>query len=782
MLGTLTNPFALEGDMTAGRIEKWRTATERTCNIEPPPPQAMNESSNCYCAICSGPLHDSAFRDARAGHEANIDWIKGVWVLKQEHTWSGWPIRTLVAGEGRHHGNNDWASNHRGYFGWQPSCRLYRDLDSSRPAFPFHQPCYQLLTLVLFGGDRDVSGQDLDALFTTMQSLTTYSAAHLELNYGFGEIDPRRRSYWAYEPKQDWLLSDPSRSEEVKGYLRAFLSSASLSRPRITSINLAAKIVQDLFAKLPFEIIHMVAWDFTLTDLLNLSRASWVVNVQLRDNQRLWGRILETEIIPFYLELRELEKEEDCLLERHHPKDLCVWIYSSTCPETGYETPVPGIANRRRIWQACLQFKDLHQRYVDSLAGHDTGPTRSSLTGFESVNLTYGHAYRTAWPFPQQAAVDDMERYQPLLRSWDTLAEARRHLVDVEWHTDETLDTIRVTPCLDEPGILPGDTFVDVKPQATEVPCGDWIRQLILHIPAFDPDRHKASSYTILPRGVTFAVKSGNELNFGETDNGHHMRPLVASCDEAVIIGLSCHLSMVRKELFAIASDEGEGSGDCNQQEPQAGVLELEQEHLARYLWKSDYRHLLGSVRIWDFPGLHLAFPVCNVFTWSSELDNPLPIALEALVWGTNPAHLGRFRRLSAWTSPGSPLIHTIRVDFAPADVQTRASSYPACQIIGTPDPVGVDGKWHTFDINTAAAEFITEVAICEGARHPCRAVRITSNWKEVVWGWPDGNFNRFIRAPAGGRLVSLVGVFGKPGWQHVQKGLNALAGLSMAT
>ncbi|KAK8070564.1 hypothetical protein PG997_010767 [Apiospora hydei] len=152
----------------------------------------MDEVSNCYCAICGGPLSDSAFHEARLGREESIDWIKGVWVLQREHALDNWPTKALVSGGGSYDGNHVWVSYQRGYFGGRLSCRLYRDLDSRRPAIPFHQPCYLLLTLALFGGHRAVSEKDTDALFTTMQSLTTYSAAHLELDYGFGGKDPRR--------------------------------------------------------------------------------------------------------------------------------------------------------------------------------------------------------------------------------------------------------------------------------------------------------------------------------------------------------------------------------------------------------------------------------------------------------------------------------------------------------------------------------------------------------------------------------------------------------------
>ncbi|KAK8070563.1 F-box domain-containing protein [Apiospora hydei] len=443
---------------------------------------------------------------------------------------------------------------------------------------------------------------------------------------------------------------------------------------------MASKITQDLFAKLPFEIIHMVASDLTLTDLLNLSHESWIANVQLRDDQRLWGKALETEILPFYHELGEFKEEEDSLLQRHHPKDLCVLIHSRTCPETGDVSPLPGIANRRRIWQTCLQFKNLHHRYVKSSPGQGTAitttttTTMSPLVEFQSESLRYGEAHRTAWPFAQADAIDTLEKYQPLLHSWENLAECIRHWVGVVWRSDGVLDTIRVTPCrgeLDTDDDSEMTVGHDAESQAAEIPRGDWIRQLILHIPAFDAHRHRAEPYTILPRGLTVDLTSGKELSFGETDKGYNMRPLTASRDEAAIIGLSCEYG----------DDEGEGNADDGyQEEPQAHMPELAHEHLARYLWKSDYKDLLGGVRIWDVPGLHFAFPVRNVFTWSSEPDNPQPIALEALVWGTSPAHSGRVRRLSAWTPQNSPLIRTLKVDSAPADVETSRASSPVCQ------------------------------------------------------------------------------------------------------
>ncbi|KAK8103024.1 hypothetical protein PG984_016170 [Apiospora sp. TS-2023a] len=658
-------------------------------------------------AAAGGPLDDFAFYQARFGHEGHEEsheWIKSVWVILQQYSRDGSPIRALVSGKGRYCGEHSWVGTDPRTIGYRQSHRLYRELELGTLAFPVHWPCYELLLLALFGSS-DVSQPDMDALFSTLQSLTAYSAANLELDYGLDRDDPRQ-SYWTYRPGQDWLLEDPSRSEETEAYLRDVLSRADFTLPN-PSHDLASKIVCDPFKRLPLEIIHMVASNLDLTDLLRLSSASWIVNVELRDDRMFWVTILKSKLMPFYVELRELDRKEEGLLYRHNPKDICVWFNWSTSPELGDLSAVPGVVNRRRIWKTCLQLRELHQIYTATLPGQATSAV-SPFTEFGSNSLVFGHTYRTAWPYPRPSASDRRpERYQPLLHSWEALANSK-HLV---------------------------------------------------------------------------VLSSGKELRFGETDDGHYMRPLIPSRDGATIVGLSCQYGLVyghdRAVYYSVvdALPPTDNPENQDQQESQLFDWGSEPELLAQYLWKSDYRDVLGGVRICEFPGLHLVLPVRNVFTWYSTRDNPLPLAMGGLFWATNVADFARLTRLSVCIVKEDVSICALKVESGPA---VGTGGAPLRQMMGIDD--AQRGQWHTFEVDGARGEFITKITVtAQGSRFPCQALRITTNYKEGVWGGPDGDFDRLILAPAGERLVGLVGIFGKPGWQHADNGLSALAGLSIA-
>ncbi|KAK8068380.1 hypothetical protein PG996_007492 [Apiospora saccharicola] len=470
----------------------------------------------------------------------------------------------------------------------------------------------------------------------------------------------------------DWLLEDPSKSKETEGYLRDVLSRADFTLPN-PSQDLASKIVCDPFTRLPLGIIHMVASSLDLTDLLSLSSASWIVNIQLRDDRMFRVTIMKYKLMPFYFELGELDRKEEGLLHRHNPKDLCVWIHWSTSPELGDLSAVPGVVNRRRIWKTCLQFGELHQIYTSTLPSQATSDV-SPFTEFSSNSLVFGHTYWTAWPYPGPSASDRRpERYQPLLHSWEALASSK-HQVSVAWHPDKSLDTICVTPYLES---IHGE-----EPQGEEIPRGYWIRQLILHIPGFHARRHRACSYTILPRGLTVVLSSGKELRFGETDDGHYMRPLIPSRNGAKIVGLSCKYGLVyghdRAVYYSVVDALPPTDNHDNQEQQESQLFDwgLEPERLAQYLWKYDYRDVLGGVRIWEFPGLHLVLPVRNVFTWYSTRDNPLPLAMESLVWATKAADFGRLTRLSVCIVKEDVSICALKVESGPA-VGTRGA--PLC-------------------------------------------------------------------------------------------------------
>jgi hypothetical protein len=143
---------------------------------------------------------------------------------------------------------------------------------------------------------------------------------------------------------------------------------------------------------------------------------------------------------------------------------------------------------------------------------------------------------------------------------------------------------------------------------------------------------------------------------------------------------------------------------------------------LAQYLWKYDYREVLGGVRIWEFPGLHLVLPVRNVFSWYSTRDNPLPLAMGGLFWATNVADFARLTRLSVCIVKEDVSICALKVESGPA---VGTGGAPLRQMMGIDD--AQRGQWHTFEVDGARGEFITKITVtAQGSRFPCQALRVS--------------------------------------------------------
>ncbi|KAK8037382.1 hypothetical protein PG991_000728 [Apiospora marii] len=694
----------------------------------------MPEGAHCYCAICGGPLNDQPSNPTENPHhhlaglvspyERNR-WTSRVYVLG----WGGLrhlPTQAYLSAAGEYDGNNGWygqlfsgtinPDGHR-RIQYEDIYPLYRDVASSKPAFPIHGPCYNILHHTILGVDGHVTQEHLNALHATMENMTAYSAAHLAVDYGFvGEApwkseDPRH-SYWINRLSQKWLLEDPSADVTVENYCRALLLSPSFGQ-QMPFRDLRPKVVIDPFLKAPLEIMNLVFRYVDLADILNLSKASWAVHIKIRDDQVLWKKVLATSVLPFFYELNDIEEKEK-MLRHHNARDICRWVHHNTAPERGRETRLPGVANRRRIWKVCLQLKDMYHRYLAAALLQDH--TRLLPPDFRSGNPSYGYQYQVAWPLPQSADNPHRAAYWELLPWWKDLAYGS-HMITADWHLDGTLARISIGPSPSAP-----EGQLNAQPDAAEISQGDRIRELILHIPDFDNSRRNASFYPLLPRGITVVLSSGTEIMFGETGNGHNMRPLVASRENATILGLWCQIGLVygherviyHKIVEALPSsdvvDTTEKPAQDAQSEPRSRFATLGADRLARYLWKTDYRELFGGTRIWNVPGLHLSHARKVVLpcekNWESKSNNAQPIAFEAMVWATSPGDFRRVKRLSAWMPHGlRPL--ALRLEMAGDDGAGTAETQ---QIIGAPhDSTG----WrYKIDLDGAGGEFITEIAI----------------------------------------------------------------------
>ncbi|KAK8877002.1 hypothetical protein PGQ11_001948 [Apiospora arundinis] len=577
--------------------------------------------------------------------------------------------------------------------------------------------------------------------------------------------------------------------EAARSYLRDILSSTSLFTQEGPSNNLGVKVIHDPFLEVPLELVHCIISDLDLGDLLNLSNASSAINNKLRHDKRSWRRMLDTHILPFYHELEYIDKHEN-LLQRLDPKTVCVWAHWSTSPERGNTTPFPGITNRRRIWKTCLQFKELHQIHSDPFSFLDDA-TEKSPDAFRWDDLRYGQQARVGWPHP---LLSPGGRYWRLLHSWEDLCGADSYLMNVMWYPDNTLAALCTTPSLEGPD----KSRPFARSQVAEIPRGDWIQEIIMHIPAFEASRHGgSSSCKLLPYGVTVVLNSGKELAFGETANGHCVRPLVSVRKEATIVGLCSSSGLVygqdRPVFYSIMDAIRPPTGKSEQRICQIRLSMPKNDSLAKYLWKADYRDVLGGIRIWKFPGLRLILPKLTLrvpppLGMEAGRSDAQPVALEALVWATRPEDLSRIRRLSAWIPRDGPT-HALSIELEGTEVDDHHAPGPAApantviRTIGAPFDDGISPHFE-LDINGAEGEYITEIAIssspAEIHQQGSDAIRVQTNLQCVVWGTPHDKWDKVVQAPDGERLAGLAAVFGKPGWQHILKGLHNIAGLSM--
>ncbi|KAK6839408.1 hypothetical protein PG987_005274 [Apiospora arundinis] len=362
------------------------------------------------------------------------------------------------------------------------------------------------------------------------------------------------------------------------------------------------------------------------------------------------------------------------------------------------------------------------------------------------------------------------------------------------WYPDNTLAALCTTPSLEGPD----KSRPFARSQVAEIPRGDWIQEIIMHIPAFEASRHGgSSSCKLLPYGVTVVLNSGKELAFGETANGHCVRPLVSVRKEATIVGLCSSSGLVygqdRPVFYSIMNAIRPPTGKSEQRICQIRLSMPKNDSLAKYLWKADYRDVLGGIRIWKFPGLRLILPKLTLrvpppLGMEAGRSDAQPVALEALVWATRPEDLSRIRRLSAWIPRDGP-IHALSIELEGTEVDDHHAPGPAApantviRTIGAPFDDGISPHFE-LDINGAEGEYITEIAIsssqAEIHQQGSDAIRVQTNLQFVVWGTPHDKWDKVVQAPDGERLVGLAAVFGKPGWQHILKGLHNIAGLSM--
>lgn len=257
------------------------------------------------------------------------------------------------------------------------------DENEDDPKFPFHPKCFELLQQSvafrqglhipaepLLGGDWKLNvpcgGLDKDVLWEVFRNFQTNNS-QLEISYG--QPPPPQDQYWLVNPGEELLIADPG-----KRNVHAMNAIYDIWR-ETDSPGLEPEVEpkDDPFAQFPFELLLMITSTLQPCSLISLMQASPHIRRGLGRNFPYWRRRFETDL-PWFYEihtlLRDLPRPDSRDARELPPKSLSrffAWAYHITTPRLGLHGPFMGVANRRRIWEACDQLVGPYLTLVDLL-------------------------------------------------------------------------------------------------------------------------------------------------------------------------------------------------------------------------------------------------------------------------------------------------------------------------------------------------------------------------------------------------------------------------------
>jgi hypothetical protein len=127
-----------------------------------------------------------------------------------------------------------------------------------------------------------------------------------------------------------------------------------------TNISSRGTADTDLFAKLPYDLLHFILLYLPEDSIIPLITASSTV-YNLSRNNNFWKTLLHQHT-PWLWELSDL------LSEQPRPnldyRRLFRWLAHALTVPYGLHQPLAGLANRKRVWKACEQLYGFYEPYV----------------------------------------------------------------------------------------------------------------------------------------------------------------------------------------------------------------------------------------------------------------------------------------------------------------------------------------------------------------------------------------------------------------------------------
>jgi hypothetical protein len=273
--------------------------------------------------------------------------------------------------------------------------------------------------------------------------------------------------YTVYEPNFDSNASAIIEAEISR-------SDLSFSSPRP---DLASKVRSDPLAKLPDDIMFMIFDLLSVDDALALIQASWHAYMCSCDNL-FWKRMLRQQESWFW------EAEGFLNTHRENAKAVFFWLEKATAPRFGMESPLMGIANRRRIIRVCERIKSLYQwRAAEKQAMKDEEDEEDEeaeeiLEAGQSLQMPM-----TKYPEPKGSTTT----YRQWIRSWDELFNSPKGL-ETFWTAGGELAGIAVTVGSGRRTFGQHQTHGSgIVSHRVAILASDWITEIVLHVRILNP-------------------------------------------------------------------------------------------------------------------------------------------------------------------------------------------------------------------------------------------------------------------------------------------------------
>ncbi|ORY11166.1 hypothetical protein BCR34DRAFT_333826 [Clohesyomyces aquaticus] len=488
---------------------------------------------DCYCAFCSGCLYvpgaygsDVFGSEAREALERRRERLREK-IQAQDHTYDPTIVdhdclkwlgsaralgmnmearaasKAFISGRGTYSSYGDFNPEH----GSDPNddgtnplpCFVSYDEDVP-PAYPFHEACYRLFCHALFGHE-DMNQIDKDVMYSTMRSLSgDRDTSCLSLDYG-GMEGPEHT--WYCISGEEYTVFKPSTNPKLIDVLRDLLPNQGFSGPSIDRLSidseLETKVRNDIFSMLPLDILYMLFPYLSSETSINLMNASWHVFKATRRNG-FWKQMIRNHILPWFWEFDTFIQTED--LDHIECRGLYVWLEGITRPQFGIRGPWMGLANRRRILNACEQVKKVYLKLKEgnygvqgSHCGNGTDDDEAEEIKDDSVSL---HLPAILEPKPAAELTTSVQ----WIRAWDEV-ESPGKIFESFWNGDGVLAGLGVVINSHRRVLGPTDEVPGIRKFSIDVPDAEWIEEILLHLT--DPDilSEDESARTSAVKGLT---------------------------------------------------------------------------------------------------------------------------------------------------------------------------------------------------------------------------------------------------------------------------------------